>query len=182
MIYLSIFNIEVSLAQKQLEYVFKPSKYLWQFGYNGLVAKTSKQNQVWKARFILCIHDPDRLVWLSMMYAPFIDTIRNVFFISKHFCSCWFHLFHSGRVMHDTGTNRLIACVFHDMNYEIIYHYLLLLCSLMMCANNPSTSWPHRRIRLFSHHTTSVSSLCRPIWKYWFSKMLFTYILPRVCV
>ena len=71
-----------------------------------------------------------------MIYAPFIDTIRNVFFISKHFCSCWFHLFHSGRVMHDTGTNRLIACVFHDMNYERIYHYLLLLCSLMMCANN----------------------------------------------
>ena len=50
-IYLSIFHIEVSLAQKQLEYVFKPSKYLWQFGYNGLVLKTSKQKYEKRALF-----------------------------------------------------------------------------------------------------------------------------------
>ena len=29
--------------------------------------------------------------------------------------------------------------------------------------------WPDGRIRLFAHHPSSLSSLCRPTWKYWTS-------------
>ena len=37
-------------------------------------------------------------------------------------------------------------------------------------------------IQLFAHHATSLSLLCRPIWRYWTAKMLVRYILSRVCL
>ena len=40
-----------------------------------------------------------------------------------------------------------------------------------MCKKSHAL-WSNGCIRLFAHHTTSLSSLCRPIWRYWTSKML----------
>ena len=37
-------------------------------------------------------------------------------------------------------------------------------------------------IHLFAHYTTSLTSSCRCIWKYWNSKMLVRYILLNVCL
>ena len=45
-----------------------------------------------------------------------------------------------------------------------------------------STLWPDGYIRLFAHYTTSLPSLCRPIWRHWTAKMLVRYIVSRVCV
>ena len=53
---------------------------------------------------------------------------------------------------------------------------LLLLCSFMVYTNN--------RIRyglMFARYITSLSSLCRRIWRYWTSKIL-RYIPPCVCL
>ena len=43
-----------------------------------------------------------------------------------------------------------------------------------------STLWPHGCIRLFAHYTTSLSSLCRRIWRYCTSNMVVRYILSSV--
>ena len=40
---------------------------------------------------------------------------------------------------------------------------------------------PIGRIRLFSHHATPLSSLCKSSWMYWTSKMFVRYILSCVC-
>ena len=58
----------------------------------------------------------------------------------------------------------------------------LFLCSLMVCASKKSTLWPGGCIRLLAHPIFSLSSLCRPIWKYWTFKMFVRYILSQVCL
>ena len=35
---------------------------------------------------------------------------------------------------------------------------------------------------LFADYTISLSSLCRPIWRHWTTKMLVRYMLPSVCL
>ena len=45
-----------------------------------------------------------------------------------------------------------------------------------------SAYWRDGHIRLFTHYTTSVSSLCRRIWKDWNYTMLVRYILSSVRV
>ena len=40
----------------------------------------------------------------------------------------------------------------------------------------------HGCICLFAHYTTSLSSLCRCICRYWISKILVRYILSSVCL
>ena len=45
-----------------------------------------------------------------------------------------------------------------------------------------STLWPDGRIRLFAYYDTSLSSLCRTIWKYWTTKLLIRHILSRLYV
>ena len=55
----------------------------------------------------------------------------------------------------------------------------VLLYSLMIWTN---TRMHHYPILCFAHHTTPLSSLCRPIWRYWTSIMLVKYILSRVRV
>ena len=46
-----------------------------------------------------------------------------------------------------------------------------------------STLWPAGHIPFFAHYTTSSSSsLCRCIWRYWISKILVRYILLSVCL
>ena len=42
------------------------------------------------------------------------------------------------------------------------------------------TLWPVGRVRLFADYTISLSSLCRPIWRHWTTKMLVRYMLPSV--
>ena len=44
-----------------------------------------------------------------------------------------------------------------------------------------STIWQDVHIILHAHFTTS-SSICRPIWRYWDSKMMVRYFLSQVCV
>ena len=51
----------------------------------------------------------------------------------------------------------------------------------MMCTNYP-LQYCLMVIFLFAHPTTSLSSLCRCIWRYWTSKMLVRYILLSVCL
>ena len=53
----------------------------------------------------------------------------------------------------------------------------LLRCSLAKC-----TWWSDCRIVIFAHYTTSLSSLCRRIWKYWGSKILVMYTVSSVCL
>ena len=43
-----------------------------------------------------------------------------------------------------------------------------------------NTLWPGGRIRLFALYTTSLSQLCRRIWRYWTSKILVSYTLSSV--
>ena len=47
-------------------------------------------------------------------------------------------------------------------------------------CKSSSTLWPVGHIRLFAHYTTSLSSVCRSIWRYWISKILVRYILSSV--
>ena len=49
----------------------------------------------------------------------------------------------------------------------------------MMCTSNRVHYGP---IRLLAHYTTSLSSFCRRIRKYWTSKMIVRYILSSVCL
>ena len=79
---------------------------------------------------------------------------------------------------------------------------ILLLCSLMMCTNNrihinimvadvlatqgaraSATMILTKIIVRWSYSfVSSLSSLRRHVWQYWFSKMLVTYILSKVCL
>ena len=52
----------------------------------------------------------------------------------------------------------------------------------VLCVQKSRTIWPYDRIPLFAHYTTSLSSLCRRIWKYRTSKMMVMYILSSVCL
>ena len=55
--------------------------------------------------------------------------------------------------------------------------YLLLWCVQIIEYNLAQGSYC-----FFAYYTTSLSSLCRSIWRCWTSKMLIRYILFRVCV
>ena len=69
-----------------------------------------------------------------------------------------------------------ISIVNNMQTYD--YYY----CAVLWCVNKLSILCPDGRIHLFAHYTTQSSSLCRPIWRYWTTKLLFRYILSRVCV
>ena len=59
------------------------------------------------------------------------------------------------------------------------FHYW---CSVFGICKWSDTLWPVGRVRLFVDHTISLSSLCRPIWSHWTTKMLVRYRLPSVCL
>ena len=65
--------------------------------------------------------------------------------------------------------------------------FQLLMFSLLMFSpgicKRSDTLWPAGRVRLFADYSTSLSSLCRPIWRHWTNKMLIRYrsMLPSVC-
>ena len=50
---------------------------------------------------------------------------------------------------------------------------LLMFSRLMFTAS---------RVRVFADYTTSLSSLCRLIWRHWTNEMLVRYMLPSVCL
>ena len=57
------------------------------------------------------------------------------------------------------------------------YHIFPWLCVWGGCS-----LWSAGRIQLFAHYTTSLPSLCRPIWSYQTVKMLVRHILSHVCL
>ena len=59
------------------------------------------------------------------------------------------------------------------------FHYW---CSVYSICNWSDTLWPVGPVRLFADYTISISSLCRPIWRHWTTKMLVGYVLPSVCL
>ena len=44
------------------------------------------------------------------------------------------------------------------------------------------TLWSSGHVRSFADYTISLSSLCRPIWRHWTTKMLVRYMLRSVCL
>ena len=51
----------------------------------------------------------------------------------------------------------------------------------MMCEDN-RIHYDTMVVSVFMLHTTSLSSICRRIWRHWSSKMLVMYILSSVCL
>ena len=82
------------------------------------------------------------------------------------------------------GGYTTICCRFHIQHIprDSWALFVLLLCSLMMCANNGGHYGLMVALALFAHYPTSFSSLCRCTWTYWTSKMLVGYILSSVCL
>ena len=58
------------------------------------------------------------------------------------------------------------------------YHW----CSVCGFCKWSDTLRPVGGVRLFADYTISLSSLCRPIWRRWTTKMLVRYMLPSVCL
>ena len=77
------------------------------------------------------------------------------------------------------------------LSYSVIY-YIYIPGTLGPCFHYwwsvygickwSDTLWPAGRVRLFPDCTISLSSLCRPIWRHWTTKMLVRYMLPSVCL
>ena len=59
------------------------------------------------------------------------------------------------------------------------FHYW---CSVYGICKWSDTLWPVGCVRLFADYTISLSSLYRPIWRHWTTKMLVRYMLPSVCL
>ena len=57
------------------------------------------------------------------------------------------------------------------------FHYW---CSVYGVCKWSDTLWYVGCVRLFADYTISLSSLCRPIWRHWATKMLVWYMLPMV--
>ena len=53
------------------------------------------------------------------------------------------------------------------------FHYWYSVYGICKWAD---TLWPVGRVRLFADYTISLSSLCRPIWRHWTTKMLVRYV------
>ena len=77
----------------------------------------------------------------------------------------------------------------HTQIYIYIYIYpgkagffVFNYCAVLRCAHLIEyimTLWSYTVIGAF---TTSLSSLCRPIWRYWTAKMLVRYSVSNVCL
>ena len=77
------------------------------------------------------------------------------------------------------------------LSYSVIYYIYIpgklglcfhFWCSVYGICKWSDTLWPVGRVRLFADCTISLSSLCRPIWRHWTTKMLVMYMLPSVCL
>ena len=77
------------------------------------------------------------------------------------------------------------------LSYSVIYYIYIpgtlgpcfhYWCSVYGICKWSDTLWPVGRVRLFADYTTSLSSLCRLIWKHWTTKMLVRYMMPSVCL
>ena len=55
-------------------------------------------------------------------------------------------------------------------------------CSVYGICKWSYTLWCADRVRLFVNYTTSLSSLCRLIWRHWINKIIVRYMLPSVCL
>ena len=75
------------------------------------------------------------------------------------------------------------------LSYSVIYYIYIpgklglwfhFWCSAYGIYKWSDTLWPVGRVRLFADYTISLSSLCRPIWRHWTTKMLVRYMLPSV--
>ena len=77
------------------------------------------------------------------------------------------------------------------LSYSVIYYIYIpgtlgpcfhYWCSVYGICKWSDTLWPVGRVRLFADYTILWSSLCRPIWRHWTTKMLVRYMLPSVCL
>ena len=74
------------------------------------------------------------------------------------------------------------------LSYSVIYYPVTLgpcfhyWCSVYGICKWSDTLWPVGHIRFFADYTMSLSSLCRPIWRHWTTKMLVRYMLQSVCL
>ena len=65
------------------------------------------------------------------------------------------------------------------VSVKCVFHFIAI--QFYDVCKWPSTLWPHGRICMFAHYTTSLS-LCRRIWRYWMSKIFVKYIMSSVCL
>ena len=77
------------------------------------------------------------------------------------------------------------------LSYSVIYYIYIpgtlgrcfhYVCSVYGICKWSDILWPVGRVRLFTNYTISLSSLCRPIWRHWITKMLVSYMLSSVCL
>ena len=58
-------------------------------------------------------------------------------------------------------------------------HYWWSVCGICKWSD---IIWPAGRVHSFADYTISLSSLCRPTWRHWTTKVLVRYMLPSVCL
>ena len=81
------------------------------------------------------------------------------------------------------GGCTIICCPFHMYPGKADFVSFITVYFNDACNDACSdTLWPDVRIRLFLLYTTSLSSSCRYIWRYWTPNILVRYILSSVCI
>ena len=123
----------------------------------------------------MCSTGPFQYRWLKGFIADVIIIIKsevsNFPIVIIFFRGCVSEMF--------VTSYSLTYCIYIQGNSEICFHHYCAVCDECKLSD---TFCLEDRIRVFVHCTTSLSSLCKLIWRHWTYKMPVRYILSSVWV
>ena len=114
--------------------------------------------------FYIFIH-----VYLIMKHPRVYSTCGNKMHPSMYLSSSqsnqqWFRLYHGCVSEMAVLSYSVIYYIYMPGTLGPCFHYW---CSVYGICKWSDTLWPAGRVRLFADYATSLSSLCRPIWRHW---------------